>query len=83
MEVWELKPYFYPCAGGLKKKEEQKNGATSPCQLPLLVRVLSTTADLNPHDLLPPAGAGVLRHLPSTDIELSHIERVLTNLPGT
>ena len=27
MEVWELKLYFYPSAGGLKKKEKKK---TSP-----------------------------------------------------
>ena len=26
MEVWELKLYFYPFAGGLKTKEEKKKG---------------------------------------------------------
>ena len=29
MQVWELELYFYPSAGGLKKKEDKKIGASS------------------------------------------------------
>ena len=31
MEVWELKLYFYPSAGGVKKKKEKKKGALGSC----------------------------------------------------